>query len=744
MRRPLCLLCAFYVVAVMLVLRLFPTRDRGDIPRDGTYAVYRGEVYAIENKNDKSVVYLKSALAADSANALLSDQKSAGSFGILCYFQDTAFTDKLKIGNKIRVGGTCRLFYSAANEGQFDAKEYYSILELDFAMSGCEGTVTDEGYRAVDQILYQIRKKFSESFDRGLPPEDAGVMKAMLLGQKGDLDREIKGMYQRNGIAHILAISGLHITSLGMGMYRLCKKIKLPPAICALFSMCLITAFGRMSGSGASTVRSMVMFSLFLLAGICGRTYDMLTSAAVSAAALLIYRPRYIGHSGFLLSFGAIMGIALAAPFLRGILPGESPVKQMTLPQNRKDTLLKKLRREVGSSLLTSAAVLVASLPVQLYFFYTASPYSCFLNLLIIPFAGILLAGGIFGGILSCLFPGGSPLFLLPCRIVLYLYETLCRGFDALPGGQLVIGRPAAWKIALYYGALLSLLLWGDRLCKRKRAGILIFLICLLCIRVRTGTRCTVLDVGQGDGIVIEEKGGGTVMIDGGSSDVSGVGEYRIAPYLKSRGIGRLDYVFISHGDQDHISGVKELLEDQKSLGVKIDCLVLTKFAAEDESYEELLGLAEQGGVRVLLIGAGDYISLGRTRFTCLYPGNEELAEGNDQSMALVMECNGIKTLFTGDLTEEKERNAVWEDVDILKVGHHGSRYSSSEDFLNQCLPETAVISAGEDNSYGHPHSETLERLKQAGAAVFVTKESGAVTIQYRKGKYSVFTHGKM
>lgn len=744
MRRPLCLLCMFYVVTVMLVLRLFPTRDREDIPPDGTYAAYAGEVYAIENKSDKTVVYLKSAVPAASGNILSSGTSDTNTFRIICYFQDNSFTSELKIGNQARICGICRPFRSAANDGQFDAKQYYGILELDFAMTGCEGTVTDADYRAGAQTLYLIREKLAESFDRGLPSEDAGVMKAMLLGQKSDLDEEIKGLYQRGGIAHILAISGLHITFLGMGMYRLCKKIKLPPAICALLSLGFIIGFGRMTGSGASTVRSIIMFALFLLAGTCGRTYDLLTAAAVSAAVLLIYRPRYVYHSGFLLSFGAIMGIALVAPFLRDVFPKEPPTKKMTLPQNRREKLWKKLCKKTGSSLITGMAVLVATLPVQLYFFYTASPYSCFLNLLVLPFAGALLAAGFWGGILGCIFPAGCPVFLLPCRGILSLYEMLCRGFDSLPGGQLVIGRPSVWKIAFYYGTLVALLLWGGRLCKKLQVGILLAALCLLCIRVRIVTTCTMLDVGQGDGIVVEERGGGAVMIDGGSSDVSRVGKYRIVPYLKSHGIGRLDYVFISHADQDHISGIKEILGDQKNLGVGIDCLVLTKFAAEDDAYEELLVLAKQNGVRVLLIGEGDYIALGETRFTCVYPGMDELAEGNDQSMVLIMECNGIKTLFTGDLTQEKERIGDWEDVDILKVGHHGSRYSSGEAFLQQCLPETAVISAGEDNSYGHPHEDTLKRLEEAGAESYVTKESGAVTIQYRKGKYSVFTHGKM
>ncbi|MGN0131269.1 MAG: DNA internalization-related competence protein ComEC/Rec2 [Lachnospiraceae bacterium] len=728
MRRPLCLLCMFYVLTVMLILQLFPLQSHNYIPPGGTYVTYTGEVYAIEEREDKSVLYLKSV---------------SDTVRIICYFQDHSFISQIKIGNQVRISGVCCPFRAAANEGQFDAKQYYGILELDFAMTNCEGTVVNTDYRPDLQSLYQIRKRLETSFERGLPPEDAGVMKAMILGQKGDLDAEVKSLYQRNGIAHILAISGLHITFFGMGIYQLCRKVRLPAFVCCLASFLVIIAFGKMTGSGASTVRSVIMFSLFLLAGICGRTYDLLTALAVSAAALLIYRPQYVYHSGFLLSFGAVMGIALVAPFLRELLPAASPAKKMILYTDRRKRMLRGLRKKCISSLTVGVAVLVATLPVQLYFFFTVSPYSCFLNLLVVPLAGVLMAVGVPGGILTAVFPGAGAVFLLPCRAILSLYEILCRAFDSLPGSQLVIGRPALWKILFYYIVLLGLLLFGKKVGKKKRFLILVSALCLLCCRGRGTTTCTMLDVGQGDGLVIEEKSGGNVLIDGGSSDVSKVGTYRIVPYLKSHGISKIDYIFVSHADADHVSGIKEILSEYQSLKIRVGCLVLTKFAAEDEAYRELMELARQSGTRVLFIGAGDYIVLGETCFTCVYPGPSEVAEGNDQSMVLLMECCGTKTLFTGDLTEEKEQKIKWEDVDILKVGHHGSRYSSGMDFLNQCLPETAIISAGEENSYGHPHADTLERLEESGAHTFVTKESGAITIRYEKEKYTVTTYGK-
>ena len=246
------------------------------------------------------------------------------------------------------------------------------------------------------------------------------------------------------------------------------------------------------------------------------------------------------------------------------------------------------------------------------------------------------------------------------------------------------------------------------------------------------------LDIGQGDCFVLEEKEGFNVLIDGGSSDISSVGKYRLAPYLKCHGISCLDYVFISHGDKDHTSGVLELLLGGE---IKIDCLVMTKFALSDEAYAELLEAAEKQGTRILFIGKGDFFTLGEIKLTCLYPEMKDEGTGNDQSMVLLMECGGIKTLFTGDLTGEKEIFIDFEDIDVLKVAHHGSKYSTGQEFLEKTTPVISLISAGKDNMYGHPHKELIERLEQTGSRIYRTPENGAVTVGYEKGKVCIATY---
>lgn len=209
MRRPLCLLCLIYVLAVMLVLQYVPSKDgREGLPLEGSRYTLYGRVDRIEYQKDKSVLYLKN-----------------NSGKVLCYFKDVSFVSTLKIGNEVCITGKVRLFQTPSNEGQFDEKQYYEVLGIDFALSGCQGTVTDRSYSLYRQWLYQLRRRFSKGLEAGLPEKYAGVMQAMLLGEKGGMDRELKELYQQSGIAHILAISGLHITFLGMGFFRFCKNV---------------------------------------------------------------------------------------------------------------------------------------------------------------------------------------------------------------------------------------------------------------------------------------------------------------------------------------------------------------------------------------------------------------------------------------------------------------------------------------------------------------------------------------
>ena len=294
---------------------------------------------------------------------------------------------------------------------------------------------------------------------------------------------------------------------------------------------------------------------------------------------------------------------------------------------------------------------------------------------------------------------------------------------------------------------MVLLLLWKkSNRCKVLAAALLGMAVFVLGFRWGEDGKLmtTILDVGQGDGIFIKGPDGGTYLIDGGSSDVKKIGQYRIEPFLKSQGVSRLDYVIVTHGDSDHMNGIEELI-DRKKIGVTIDTLVLPVQEVWGEEFVALSERAKKEGIRVVVIAPGQEIMEEELTLTCLQPSEAEegLETGNETSMVMAVSYGEYDMLLTGDvegkgeeeltdLLKHKYKNCSWE---VLKVAHHGSKNSSSKEFLDGVTPRYAIISAGQKNRYGHPHQETIARLEEAECKIKSTQETGAVMIIIHKNE---------
>ena len=270
------------------------------------------------------------------------------------------------------------------------------------------------------------------------------------------------------------------------------------------------------------------------------------------------------------------------------------------------------------------------------------------------------------------------------------------------------------------------------------RIFLIILSLCILCFPINRPSEVTFLDVGQGDAIFLRTEQGITCLIDGGSTTVSDVGTYRILPFLKARDVSALDYLFLSHMDADHISGAEELLKDQFH-GIPIHNLCLSALP-EDETRLRLEKEARRFGTNLLYISRGTVFQEENAKIRCLSPAkNQKKEDENENSQVLLVDLNGLRFLFTGDLGEEGEQELLASgldlEADILKVGHHGSRYSTSEAFLQAIRPKLAVISCAKENRYGHPAPETVQRLERAGCRIFYTMKSGAITLYPADGK---------
>ncbi|MCI8417295.1 MAG: DUF4131 domain-containing protein [Lachnospiraceae bacterium] len=750
-------------------------------PPEGRVA-FTGTVDQREEREDMQVLLLK-------------DTSILGARKILVYLRNSK--QSYFIGNTLNIKGTIKQYKAPGNPGQFDSLLYYQRKKIDALCFGDAVEVLDQRRDGFREGLVRLQLYFSRTLEKRLGARDGGILKAMLLGDKRELPEEIRSLYQRSGISHLLAISGLHISILGAGLYRGLRRLGLPYGAAGIPALVLMGCYGVLVGAGVSTLRALTMFFLVVGADLIGRTYDIRTALGIAALWLLLEQPLYARDGAFLLSFGAVFGLTEVTPVLKdmterlpawkyfmGKLPGEKekPVGEERMEGEREreqvsrwSVLSQKVTRFVREGLCACMGIQVVTLPVLLCCFYEVPVYAPILNLLVIPLMAPLLAAALALLALELFFPFAIPLTAWICHGILGAVEVMAKAFDRLPGAVFCGGCPKSWQIAVYYsGVGLLLFLWHRE--KRKRAKareretedaalrqrtgrkgtglVLGYLLCMLMLLWRREPEfwMTMLDVGQGDAIFFATRGGNTYLMDGGSSSEKQTGSYILEPFFKYQGRGEADVLLVSHLDWDHISGITELLEEEL---LKVGCLVLPAMSGgtgsvgntqEDEAYQKLKNLAKEKGIPVQVMGAGDCLREGDLVLRCLGPERGQSYENrNAASLVLSLEYKSLRVLLTGDLEGKGEARVLEQkellgSYDILKVAHHGSQYSTGEEWLSQVRPVVGLISCGEENSYGHPHRELLHRLKERGCHTYMTPRDGAITIKSDGSSFEVET----
>lgn len=778
MRRPLFAAALFLVIIAALRLGAGGADGvpPGYISTEGLEAdrilLVTGQVY---QKDEKSV-FLKSVVLLESdalgRSAAQSRQSIPIKENLIC---ETENALEIPLGTIAAFRGEFAPYSHATNPGEFDSALYYRTLKVGGRLRKAVPVALGEHYWHVREALFQLKLYFKERLYRIFPEKEAAVMSALLLGDKKELDSDLKELYKRNGILHILSISSLHITIIGMSVYTLLRKAGMPVIPAAAAGSVLLSGYGCMTGFGVSACRAIGMYGIKMLGEMAGRTYDMLTGLGVMAAVMVAGNPYYLQNSGFLLSFTSVLGIALLSPALvpeqdRGrAAPGKEKEKGFRRLAGELRAVPGNVGKSLCESLFVSLSITLATLPIQLYYYYEVPVYSVFLNLFVIPFMKPMMITGL----LAMLVPG---LGILGCvdYVILRGYEILCGIFDRLPFHVWNPGCPRIWQIAVYY-VLLSAAAGLRIYCKKKRqegtgisgrirmgkrisVPVLFAAVLLFAIGMPRENRVIFLDVGQGDCILVQTSSGRNYLFDCGSSSRKKIGKYILIPFLKYCGIGKLDAVFLSHPDADHVNGAAELLETGGDHSITVGQLLLPAIeeGAREEQWGKLIQAAEQYGrdrpVPVGYLGAGDGWECKGARFTCLHPAyGFGAGDVNGYSQCFLAEFSdsvsgqGWSLLLTGDVQEKGESMFLEElqrreirKVTVLKAAHHGSRNSTPAAFLDQVAPAVTVISSGRDNRYGHPHEELLQRLEDSGTRIVQTARSGAITVSLRKGRLRV------
>lgn len=639
------------------------------------------------------------------------------------------YTDcsKVYMGQRLLIEGKLKYFEKATNEGQFDAFMFYRNRGVLFAVDKAYIKGYGQSYSGMKELLYQTKIRCEKILDDKLEAEDAAIVKAMILGMKGDIDTEVKESFQKNGIAHILAISGLHISFLCMTLYNLLKKMRIPNPVCVAISTMFLIMYIVMVGFSASAFRAACMFIMYLLSLIFKRTYDIMTALSVAAILLLLSNPGYLFDTSFQLSFMAILAVGF---FYKSFIDNICNIYK--IPGKISVWLL--------NGFCVSCMVFIATMPVLLNCYYEIPVYSVLLNLLIIPLMSVLLVSAIFIIILTATVDSLTFIPVFITTSILWVYKSTCNFLEGTGLGRINLGKPDSWKVIIFYIVLIFICNYCGKHKRKVFMGGILIMVALMSVRMPHNTRLVMLDVGQGDCFVFFNDNNNVYIFDGGSTSVKGVGEKRIIPYLKSQGVKKVEGIFVSHPDEDHMNGIEELLEKSVKECIKIEHLYIYDGLIDSEDYAGIFASAKELEVDVHGIKQKDKICDKSLQIECLYP-QKGISEENKNDLSLVMRLQYGDFVFleTGDIESDKEEEIVDSNsrkkADVLKVAHHGSSSSTSKQFLEWAAPDIALISAGKDNRYGHPHSETIEILEKHQIRIYCTIDKGEV-ILYTDGEH--------
>ena len=730
-------------------------------------------------------------------------------------------SDDYSVGQILILQGTISLFDEATNEGQFDSRAFYRSQKIDFGV-WVDSVERVEGKSDRFRVwLSRVRVELGIPLSRYA--DDDGVLSAMLLGDKTSLDSEIRSLYQKSGIAHVLAISGLHISLLGMALYRLLRhRCGLTYLWAGIVAASFLVAYTLMTGNAVSARRATGMLIVYLVADLLGRSYDMLSALSLIVILLLWENPFLVTNSGFQFSVAAVVGIGVGQGVLVPRVGSWKVVYGRRKKQDdvvrcdaakcdvakrdaakcdvakrdatkcdatkcdaekcdaeriRMQNLVDWMKRRMDKCLpgmMISLSIQFFTLPLVAYYYYEIPVYAILLNIPVLALIPYVLGLAVFGSLT------GQIAFLQPlsfalCRVcgwVLHGYRWLCDASLLLPGARMITGKPSEVRVVVYYGLLGAFyyVLWCGmkkkqrQMCMkgaqaekqewiRRRFGfglglVLVLLLTFLFVRGKPEFELDILDVGQGDAIYLCASDGTNFMIDGGSTDVKKVGTYRILPFLKAKAIRKVDYWFVSHTDEDHISGLVEVMES----GYAVGTLVLAEAQKEDEKAHRLAELAQKNGIRVCYMKAGDVLGTRKEdvvnernraetfRIECLYPTNNNDSEDvNDRCLVLYYEDENFSAFFGGDISSEVEEQLVsagkCRQTDVLKASHHGSKYSNSDVLLHALHPRLTIASAGKKNRYGHPSPEAIARVGESGSAFYSTIDYGRIRVRFVDGE---------
>ncbi|MDB5056205.1 MAG: competence protein ComEC [Bacilli bacterium] len=671
-------------------------------------------------------------------------------------------------GDDIELSGTLQIPSEARNFGGFDYREYLRQQHIHWVLTlkGTDSVIQQASFHwNWTQLLRyndQFRHFLAAKLDQLFPESQAGYMKSLLIGLRVDLDPQQFQQFSNLGLTHILAISGMQVAVFSGILLWILRKLRLTKETSIWLVIALLPGYVLFTGSSPSVVRAGLMAMIALFAVRQNWLKEGINLLCLVGWLLLIWNPYLLLNVSFQLSFSVTYGLIIGVPWVSKCLPQKS--------------------KTFNSTLAVTLVAQLVSFPLTIFYFNKFSLLSWLANIILVPFISFVVTPlgsiALLFSLISLHAGQWIAWFAVSCNTFTFWLTNVMDGWSLF---HLIWPTPSLWWIAVYYGlaALIirSLVRWKAAK-EAQREGVYIriirglrfhrmFFICsLLCFVLLLSYgynpelwnkegRVEFIDVGQGDAILIRTPNNHFILVDGGGTllfrkkgeewkdrkNPYDIGSKLLVPLLKKRGVHQLDYVIATHEDTDHIGGLQAVLEQ-----IPVRKFIFNGTLKPNSKTEQLFQSALK--LHIPLISATEPLSLSidsRTALRFLHPASSEDLKLNEQplylesnqnkrSLVFLLEIDHTRFLFTGDMEKASEDEVLRRldrinppSIDVLKVAHHGSKTSTTEQWLDYWRPKLAVISVGEHNTYGHPTEEVLTRLSQHQIDIFRTDQQGEV-----------------
>ena len=627
-------------------------------------------------------------------------EKISGGVILTYYPREDEQLPTARIGDKISASGKVKILHNYNNPGQIDTVTRSKANEITARMSAGKQGISVE---AVDGGLWinflrgaaAIRQHYRESMTEVMPAKDASAIFAMLFGGYEGLEPELIEDFQTTGIVHILSVSGSHMSLLAAATAWLCLMFRLPTKLTFVVGLFIIGTYAILSGLLPQVLRSATMGVLIFFA----RTLDAETEGSrlltMVAGALLINQPLLLFDISFQLSFSATAGL-------------------MYLAEDLRDSM-ERLPKFFSEPVSMTIAAQLASLPIIVWYFNQISLSSIFANAFVMPLLQVVIIGGLLGGVIVAVLPVAGKFLFAGEALIFGAAEELNKIFVNMPFSLVQVPTIGLAAGFFYYVALIF-----------RRPIILLTIIFLLAINFfRAGdVEVSFVDVGQGDCAVVVTPHGKCLIFDAGGTRerIFDVGGRVVVPYLKHENVREVDKIFLTHVHEDHAAGAGTVIK-------KFPVNEIITAGEPRSEYAAVFGIAEEYLPPLRAGHAGEIFTIDGVQVEILFAPS--VGTGNEISNVYRVRYGDVTFLITGDLVKEIESDILREGVDVsstvLKVGHHGSATSSSEEFLRAVNPKCSVICVGYENNFGHPRAEVLERLKNLPSKIYRTDLDGLI-----------------